>query len=168
MKMTSALANKLIKEYNDEITHLMQVEADSMAYTEVVGQEAVVPEYSFMEMGTKISDLNNKVLVLKHAVNRFNTETMLPELGITIDEALVRMAQLNKLKQRYQQMRNMPEKKLARGYMASSNATEYVCRNFKIEQVEAAYNRVSNEIKDIQLKLDLLNNTVPFEVDIEV
>lgn len=167
MEVTSALANKLIKGYTDELDHLVRVEGDSYSYTEVAGQQPIIPDYNFLDMQKKIDDLNRKIIKLKHAVSVFNTTYVIEACDMTVDQVLVRMAQLNKLKSKYQQMRNLPEKKLNRGY-GSSQVTEYTCRNFKAEEAEAAYNDVVSELRSLQLNLDLCNSTICFEVDIEM
>lgn len=167
MEVTSALANKLIKGYTDELDHLVRVEGDSYSYTEVAGQVPIIPDYNFLDMQQKIEDLNWKIIKLKHAVSVFNTTHVIEACDMTVDQILVRMAQLNRLKSKYQQMRNLPEKKLNRSY-GSSQAAEYICRNFNVEAVEVAYNDVVNELRSLQLNLDLCNSTERFDIDIEM
>lgn len=165
MLVTSALASKLIKQYNDEIIHLSFVERNAISYQEVIGNPVEIPDYSFLETQEAIEKLNSKVLKLKHAINKFNTTTRLNDGGLTIDQALVRMEQLSGLKQKYQQMRDMPEKRLNRSF--SSVVTEYTCRNFDVDEVNVKYNSVVKELQQIQISLDLCNNTKTFDVDIE-
>ena len=110
--------------------------------------------------------LNQKIAVLRHAVNVFNTTTVLEGFGFTIDEALVRMAMLTKKKQRLAQMKQVPSLvRTSPGY--GSNTPEMTCRNYDAEQVEQEYRRVSDQLTALQLTLDRANLLLEFEVELE-
>ena len=46
-------------------------------------------------MQEQLADIEQKIRKLKHTINVFNTMTVIPEFGITIDEMLVYLPQLN-------------------------------------------------------------------------
>ena len=46
-------------------------------------------------MQEQLADIEQKIRKLKHTINVFNTTTVIPEFGITIDEMLVYLPQLN-------------------------------------------------------------------------
>lgn len=168
MELTSAAANKMLKSYNERIAFLYQREYTNMTYTEVQGVKPEIPDYSFDETRQEIEELNRKVVILKHAINRFNTDTRLKKIDVSIDMALIQLGQLSTMKKRLEQMRNTEKRKIRStfGQRATSGSVEYDVANFDKESVEKAYQKVCEDITTLQLELDLCNNTVTFMVDL--
>ena len=108
MKLTSAGANKMIKAWNEDLEGLLKKEEAESRTTYGINEEPLPANYDFARMQQQMDALNQKIAVLRHAVNVFNTTTMLEGFGFTIDEALVRMAMLTKKKQRLAQMKQVP------------------------------------------------------------
>lgn len=168
MELTSASANKLVKSYNERIDRLYRIIAERKTYIEVEGSKPIIPDFSYNKVQAEIEEYSRKVLKLKHAINVFNSTTDIPDIGFTIDNALVRMAQLSRQKQLLSSMCDAPERKLNNGYSArNSGQVEYECLNYDTEVVAADYEAVCLELYDLQIQLDLVNNTVRFKVDIE-
>ena len=166
MKITSAAANKLLKQYNEKLAQLYQQEDQCSTYVEVEGTTPVVPEYDFGKTREEALILRKQVCTLKHAINQFNVTTTVDNTGLTIDQVLVKLAMLNKEKLRLQAMRSRQPKSLKSGFGARNNVIEYDIANFKIDDAAACYERVDEEINKLQLALDVVNNTAVFEVDI--
>ena len=167
-RMTSAGANKLLKSWNDRIDYLYRTEAQTYQYTEVEGVAPVIPEYDFASVRMEITLLNDKVVMLKHALNMFNMNTWIEPLNMTVDKALVKMKQLSRLKDRLNDMRNMQPKALKPQLgVRSTNQVEYTVANFSISEAEESYDRISEELTRLQLELDIVNNTIQFEFDEE-
>ena len=93
MKLTSAGANKMIKAWNEDLEGLLKKEEAESRTTYGINEEPLPANYDFARMQQQMDALNQKIAVLRHAVNVFNTTTVLEGFGFTIDEALVRMAQ---------------------------------------------------------------------------
>ncbi len=168
MKLTSAAAVKMIRLFNADINKLKTVEQERSSFTASTDEklEDVRPEYDFPEIQSQLEALEKKVRVLKHAVNLFNTGTVLPEFGMTIDEALVYMPQLNARVQKYDAMRTAQPKERARAYMVGNGRlTEYKYANYRITDAAEAYEKSSLELTRLQTALDLANNTLEFEVE---
>ena len=104
MKLTSAGANKMIKAWNEDLEGLLKKEEAESRTTYGINEEPLPANYDFARMQQQMDALNQKIAVLRHAVNVFNTTTVLEGFGFTIDEALVRMAMLTKKKQRLAQV----------------------------------------------------------------
>ena len=139
MKLTSAGANKMIKAWNEDLEGLLKKEEAESRTTYGINEEPLPANYDFARMQQQMDALNQKIAVLRHAVNVFNTTTMLEGFGFTIDEALVRMAMLTKKKQRLAQMKQVPLLvRTSPGY--GSNTPEMTCRNYDAEQVEQELN----------------------------
>ena len=156
MKLTSAGANKMIKAWNEDLEGLLKKEEAESRTTYGINEEPLPANYDFARMQQQMDALNQKIAVLRHAVNVFNTTTVLEGFGFTIDEALVRMAMLTKKKQRLAQMKQVP-----------SLVRTSPCRNYDAEQVEQEYRRVSDQLTALQLTLDRANLLLEFEVELE-
>lgn len=163
--MTSAAANKLLKTYNEKVEHLYQVESMRKSYTRVEGINPILPEYSFSNTRKEIDDLNSKIVELKHAINKFNVITIVGDTGLTIDQVLVKMAQLTKAKVVLDSLRGMQKEQIREGYaLRAASTVEYTVANFEPSDAQAEYDRVCEELTELQLNLDAINSTAEFEV----
>lgn len=164
MKTTSAYANKLIKGYLEELSALDNLERETCTTTYGVNETPIESDYDFLAMQVKIDSLNDKIAKFRHAVNVFNTTTMLDDLGYTIDEALVRMAMLSEKKQRLSRMKAIRE--LSRRSGGYHNDAELTKRNFDAADAEAEYQKTADELTKLQLALDKANMSIEFEVEL--
>lgn len=165
--VTSAAANKMLRQLQDDKSYLLSLEDDSATYIKVSGYEDEKPDYDYASTRAKISKIDAQILWIKHAINFFNCTTRLPNLGITIDSGLIKMSQLNKEKERLDIMRKrLPVTRRQNRYGDSSNLVEYTCTNYDIEQVQTDYKMICDEIKNIQMDIDYVNQTEKFEVEI--
>ena len=166
MKFTSASANKLIRTLEDKKSYLLGQESNNSTYVLADGEKIEIPEYDFNETNRLIDEIDLKIRTLKHALNVFNTTTVLP-IGITIDQALVEMAQLNNKLPRLDSLRRAKNKtRLSGGMAARRDVAEYQYLNYKTDDVEKVYEENLSRVQQIQLALDRVNQTQEFEVDI--
>ena len=169
MQFTSASAGKMIKSLEEEKDRIKNMESMTSTYVLSVGEETEPPEYDFRKTRDAIEEIDGKVVRIRHALHRFNLETVLPNVGITIDEALVAMAQLSEEKRRLSVMRaRIPRMRIESAGLSKkgSSVAEYRYANYDISEADRAYQRVAKKIEDIQLDLDRINQTQLFEVDL--
>lgn len=164
--LTSAAANKLLKTLEDQKNYLLSLEVSSSTYIMAEGEKAEPPVYDYTDTSDKLSQINKQIRKIKHAVNIFNTTTYLDSLSITIDEALIKMAQLNQRKQSLDIMRKRLPKERQSAPFTRTNIIEYQYANYDIEKVATDYNRLCEEITEIQLALDTSNQTKTFDLEI--
>lgn len=138
-KFTSASANKYLKKLQDNKDHMLENENRTCTYVLSVGEEADLPAYSYEDTRAGVDEIDALMLRMRHAVHAFNVRTVLPECGITIDEALVAMAQLNGKKSRLSWLRSRsPKERIGLGYFGSeSNRVEYTYANYDVAQAAA-------------------------------
>jgi len=166
--LTSAAANKLLKSLEDQKNYLLALEASSSVYVKAEGEDTEPPVYDYLATSEKLNKINHQVCKIKHAINVFNTTTYLEPLGITIDEALIKMAQLNHRKLELDLMRKrLPKQRQAMPF-ARGNIIEYQYVNYDIAKVAEDYERICAEISEIQLALDTCNQTKTFELDLDL
>ena len=164
MKMTSAQLNKRIRTLEDRKMVILADEENYSKYVLAKGETEDIPVYDFNKTNAELMDIDHQVGVLRHALNIFNTVTKLP-CGVTIDQALVEMAQLNRQLMRLDYMRK--GKKVVRLNMnqaSQRNVPEFEYLNFEPKDAEALYEKYMERIQLLQLELDKLNQTVELEV----
>ena len=168
-KMTSAYANKMIKSLEEDKAFWVNKEAASSTYVASINEEPVVPEYDYTEVAATIAELDEKIAIIKHALNVSNATAKVPvgDREMSIDTILIRMAQLNKRKAVLDQMRKqLPKAREEQAYMSRNAVPEYRYINYDPELVKREYEAVSNTIMEMQMALDKYNQTVQFEVEI--
>ena len=169
-KMTSAYANKMIKSLEEDKTYLLNRERESCTYVAALGEEPVIPEYDYAQVSADIAAIDEKIVVIKHALNLSNAAAQI-EVGdsvMSVDIILIKMAQLNRRKMTLDSMRKMLPKKRedTPSYVARNSAPEYRYINYDLELVKREYDEISDTIMEMQIALDRYNQTETFDVEI--
>lgn len=168
MKMTSAQANKQLKQMNSELSMLLRTEQQSCVFRAALGEyvEDVRPEYDYPRTQLAIDILSTKIRKLKHSINVFNTITEIPGQYCTIDEALVMIPQLTQKVNKLAKMRSRLPKERADDCFRS-NVIDYVITNYDISNVVADFQNAQEELIELQTALDMVNNTVVYDFNVE-
>ena len=168
--MTSAYANKMLKSLEEEKAFWVNKEAASSTYVAAINEEPVVPEYDYIKVAATIAELDEKIAVIKHALNVTNAtaKVQLGDKEMSIDTILIKMAQLNKRKSVLDQMRKQLPKarEEQHAYMSRNSVPEYRYINYDLELIKREYETVSKTIMEMQMTLDKYNQTVQFEVEL--
>ena len=172
IKMTSAYANKLIKKLKEDKVYWRELENARHKYVVAQGEEAIVPDYDFLEVHKTIAEIDEKIIKIKHALNVSNSTNTVEVEGekYTIDMLLVKMAQMTERKAVLGAMRKLtPKTRVAEsgfGRYSKTYTTDIQCINFDMDVVKAEYDRIDNFMNTLLLTLDKYNQTVEFDVDI--
>ncbi len=169
-KMTSAYANKVLRKLNDDKDFYLNKEQEGQIYVASLDEEPVIPDYDYLDVSSKIAEIDAKIVKIKHAINVINVTSTVKVDGadMTIDAVLVKMAQLNKRKSILDGMRKRQKKsRVSNGYLSSrKTAPEYQYINYDLEAVKKEYERIDGEIAEMQIALDKFNQTFEFEVEV--
>lgn len=168
MKLTSAEAAKQLRLLTEELEGIQRSEELSMEYNAALGEDptAVRPEYDFAKTQTRIAELHTRIRKLKHAINVFNATTVVPGFDMTIDEMLVYLPQLSRLKYKLSDMSSkLPKERVSASGKGASLIIDYRYLNYDVRQAEAEFKRVSELLAKAQTALDVANTTIPFEAD---
>ena len=168
MKFTSAEANKLLRRLNDEKASVVLDENNGKSFiaATVENVEDVRPEYDFERTREQISNYNAAIRKVKHAINLFNTTTVVKEFDMTIDELLVYMPQISDEIDRLAGMAMVPAKSRQNSYGKVGGFIEYEYANYDVKAAKDRYYEMYGLKQRMQTALDVLNNTVTFEIDI--
>lgn len=165
-KVTSAVANKILKGLADDKEYLLAMENSSAVYVLADGEKSEPPAYDYRETQDKIDRIDKQMRRIKHAINVFNVSTVLEGIGITIDEALVEMAQLTRKKDKLDVMRKrLPKSRINEMHYRGSGAVEYQYVNYDLDKVSRDYQSVCDRINNLQVALDMANQTMFFEIE---
>lgn len=167
MKYNSAQAAKLLSKLQQDFDSLAVLEANAKTFLASVGEdvESVRPEYDYKATKKELDALSLKIRKVKHAINVFNTTTVVPEFGITIDELLVYIPQLSAKKAKLRGMADTLPKARENNY-GKSNIIDYRIVNYDIKQVKKDLDVVTDELAKAQLALDTINHSLEFDIDI--
>ena len=169
MKYTSAQANKLLKKLNETQSAILKKEGLSKEFLASIGEniESIRPAYNFIETNEELNFINEQIRKVKHAINLFNIQTIIPEFNITIDEALVLIPQLTQLKLKFSSMKDkLPKMREQGAYSRNNSIVEYRYLNYDISEVEKEFERVSENLANLQTALDIINTTCYIEIEI--
>ena len=121
MEFTSASANKYLRRLQDEKDRLLRNEQEVSTYVLAEGEAAEPPAYDYGAVREKVAQIDGQARAIRHALHRFNMQTVLPERGITIDEALILLAQLSGRKERLNGLASrQPKERLETGTSAAA------------------------------------------------
>ena len=168
-KMTSAYANKMLKSLEEDKAFWVNKEEASSTYVVANNEEPVVPEYDYLQVANSIAEIDEKIMVIKHALNVANAtaRVMVGDVEMSIDTILIKMAQLNKRKAVLDTMRKrLPKaREEQRSYMSRNTVPEYRYINYDLELIKQEYESVSKAIMEMQMALDRYNQTEQFDVN---
>lgn len=168
--MTSAYANKMLRSLEEDKAFWANKEATACTYVAAINEEPVVPEYDYAEVAATIAEIDEKIAIIKHALNVTNAtaRVQVGDAEMSIDTILIKMAQFNKRKSVLDVMRKqLPKARVEQhAYMSRNAVPEYKFINYDLELIKKEYETVSVKIMEMQMALDKYNQTVQFEVDI--
>lgn len=167
MRITPDGAQKLIRSLEEERKQLIEKIDKLSTFIVAVSEgnpEDLRPEFSFTETVREIASIDEKIRKIKHSRNIFNTTTLLPEENITLDEALVLMAMLNKNYAYFVKLGNRQAKERSRN--SYENKIEYIYTNYDIQEAKSHGKTMYERMLELQSKLNLVNSTYSFEVDV--
>ena len=167
MKLTSAEANKMIRSLKDQHRLLLLQEENVVSFIAATTEnlEEVRPPYSYEETAAKFEEIERKIRKIKHALNVFNAATVVDGFDMTIDEMLVYLPKTSERLRKLEDMLAKPEKSRAQN-TGRTSIIEYEYLNYDLQKVQQDYDALLDLKNRALTALDVVNNTVPFEIEI--
>jgi len=159
----------MLRKILDEKNILLDNERQSCVFNASLGEdvESVRPVYDYEEAQRILEGCNNKIRILKHAINCFNASQTVGDTGMTIDQVLVYIPQLTEMRNRlYNMQSRLPKQRSSVGGIGSNTVIDYCYANYSVEKAKEDYTRVSDELRMIQTALDVVNTTVKMEFEL--
>ena len=169
MRYTSAQANKLLRKITSRKSDLESKERKSSTFRVASGEdtESLRTKYDFASVQAELDELEDMTRKVKHAINVFNTTHTLDGFdGLTIDQALVYIPQLNCRVSKLRDMAGAIPKRRIDDYR--NNFVDYSVVNYDIEEAEKAYQAAQEKLAAMQLALDAANASETMEIDVEL
>ena len=165
MKVTSAEANKRIRQLKDQHTLLERKEESVVRFLAATTENAeeVRPPYSYGETAAKLDEIESEIRRIKHALNLFNASTVVEGFDMTIDELLVFLPQASDRLRKLSDMLSRPAKARAEN-TGRTSIIEYEYLNYDPETVQRDYDELTERRNRALTALDLANNTLQFEI----
>ncbi|MCD8300227.1 MAG: hypothetical protein LUC41_03525, partial [Clostridiales bacterium] len=119
MKITSAYANKLLRQLASDKEYWTCLESNSCHYVAAVDETPEIPEYDFERVNSEISAIDEKTRKIKHAVNISNINSLVTvgDREMSVDAILVAMSQINQRLAKLNMMRShLPKERVEPGY----------------------------------------------------
>ncbi len=167
MKVTSAQVSKILRSLVEEYNAKLENESNSREFIASLGEdpETVRPSYDYPKARDELEELEGKIRKIKHALNVFNSTCLIPELGMTIDEALIYIPQLTRTKTKLAEMKaKLPKSRIP--WRGSSSIVDYLYLNYNVNEVEEDFRSVSKRLSEAQLALDNANTSNYLEIEI--
>lgn len=165
MTITPDGAQKLIHSLEEERKQIVDKMKGLATFVVAVSEgnpEGLRPEFDFAATVKEIHKVDESIRKIKHARNIFNTTTFLPEEDITVDEALILMAMLNKNYGYYMELGKRQPKERNRTF---GGEIEYTYVNYDIQEAKKYGKDMYERILEIQSKLNLINSTYSFKIE---
>ncbi|MBQ9411687.1 MAG: hypothetical protein IJU29_01130 [Oscillospiraceae bacterium] len=165
MKATSAQANKILRQLQEEKELLLRQESQAQLFIAATTEklEDARPDYDYTAVQMQLREMERKIRAVKHSINTFNVSHTVEGFDLTVDQMLIYLPQLQARKSKLERMAaHGPRER--QNTSGRSGIIEYEYANYDVGQVEAELKAVSEEIMRAQLALEQANSTIPFEI----
>ncbi|MGN1023735.1 MAG: hypothetical protein ACI4OJ_09560 [Lachnospiraceae bacterium] len=164
-RCTSAEAAKILRQLQGEKSALEERENTQKSYVSSLDPDDMAmarPDYNYAATQQKLQDLEAQIRKVKHAINVFNLNTIVPGTNMTIDQVLVYLPQLSARVEKLGCMSRRLARERMNGLERSYSGqylVEYRFANYDPEMVMNDWRSAQQELSQVQTSLDRVNST---------
>lgn len=163
--MCVAAAMKYLKLLGDDKDTLFRKEIENSVYDELNGERQSSAEYSLEDTQQQLELLDQSVVNIRHAINVSNTTSMVGNTGLTVDQILISMAQLNARLCQLHGLASRPVRSRPKPFSPGSSDKIVTCANYDPDMAKAMVEKIRDKVSKLQMALDMhnLSTEISFE-----
>lgn len=161
MKLCNSEAMKRIKELENQKYLLLYTENNRSTISYKEGEDKILTKYNYAATRQKIEELNHQIRKIKHALAIANTQVKVDDFNMTIGEALVYIAQLNR---EYEQLEMLTSKDKISRRITANGVLEFTECLYEPDLVEEDQKKLYAKITKLQVAIDRANLTNFIEI----
>ena len=154
MRICNAEAMKMIKSFEEDLERIKINEELNAVSSYKEGEDKILPNYDYAKTRQEKEKINAEIRKIKHALSVANSTYKINYFDITIGEALVYLAQLNK---EYSDLENLEKKQKITRHITPNGVLEYIECNYDPEQVKKDRKEIYTKICRLQVAIDRAN-----------
>lgn len=155
MKKCNTELMKEIKKLEERKNELLKFEREQCKVTYINQESKIDNNYDYESINNEIDSIDLEIRKIKKHLAYSNATTIVPEYNMTIGECIIFLAQLNNKKTKLQTMANAV--KINRISSTYNSKVEYEEILYDIDKVKADFNKVVDDINQLQMAIDRCN-----------
>lgn len=156
MRMCNSEAMKAVKELEEKRKNVIYNEDHRSRISYKEGEEKVLSKYDYAQTRKTVSEIDERIRKIKHALAVSNCTTVIDDFDLTIGEALVYLAQLNT---EYRQLDELSEYNKLSRRITANGVLEYTECLYDPEEVVSDMEKLKAKIGKLQVAIDRANLT---------
>ena len=161
MKVCHTVAMKAIKEYEEQKRVLLESENRNCAVSYKENEKKITNDYNYDAVRKEVAIIDEKIRKVKSILAYANATVKVDTFNITIGEALVLLAQLQKEKEQVEYLASRTQ--LTRR-ITPNGVLEYTECSYDVEKAKKDAVDLRNKISNLQIAIDRANLTNYIEI----
>ena len=155
MKKCNTELMKEIKKLEERKNDILLLEKTECKVTYINKESKIETNYDYISVNQELDSIDLKIRNIKKLLAYSNATTIVPEYNMTIGECIIYLAQLNVKKNKLQEMANQPKiKRISSSYTTKVEYEEIV---YDIDKVKEDFNKIIDDINNLQMAIDRCN-----------
>lgn len=161
MKICNSEAMKQIKMFEDELAKLRDNEEMNNTVSYKEGEKKVEVNYDYTKTRQEVARINAEIRKIKKALAIANSTFLIDDFNITIGEALIYLAQLNR---EYYKLSDLVNRNKISRRITPNGVIEYTECTYDPEQAKLDQKEIFSTINKLQVAIDRANLTCFIEI----
>lgn len=165
MKICATKIMKIIKNLEKRKEEVILFERRNDVETFLSDEKRIPTKYNYNKVKSEISSLDTKTRKLKTILAKANIETMLEDFDMSVSEGLIYLSQLSESLNRLKTQVTRDELTRVTPYGSKRDIVEYHSLNYDLAKAKKDYDKLVQEINNLQMSIDRCNLNNYIEVE---